>query len=189
MAMTLLKGGPKNGEIIQTSRNEYGFSYVTEIWKKNKNTNSQRLQSVKEIFYESTHTTEKHPAKKKGNVKVFKFCSRRPAWATPWKSPTPRQKNDMCCSYNTIATEALRAKILANEKRIFYKAYAVRRGKLVAPIQDVVVNVGSDGTIISNRVGVSLTTTEKEEKEIRERERGAEAGAGIWAKSRGDQSD
>lgn len=81
MAMTLLKGGPKDGEIVQTSRNEFGFALVTETWKRNKKTGAQKLVGYDSVYYEAAYERAKHPAKKIGTVKVFKFCPKKPKWA------------------------------------------------------------------------------------------------------------
>jgi len=79
---TLLKGGPLDGRVIQTERNEYGFSQVEEV----RNKDDDSLVSRVEVFYQSTYKREPHPAMKRGKIRVFTFCEERPKWARDAKA-------------------------------------------------------------------------------------------------------
>ena len=66
---TLLRGGPYDGEITDTSRETFAIGYVTEI--EDKATGKVTQQS--EVKYVNTSQHEHHPCKKKGRVRVFEY--------------------------------------------------------------------------------------------------------------------
>ncbi len=67
---TLLVGGPEDGKIIDTRRNDFGVAFVTDVF--NKNTGA--LQSRTEHYYSPSYEPGiKHPCKKRGTVRVWRY--------------------------------------------------------------------------------------------------------------------
>jgi len=89
--LTLLRGGPRDGEVTQTSREQFGLAFCEAILKKSRN-GKEKLLRVKEIHYRNSYEYIKHPAKKKGTIRVFDFCKTPPPWAK--KPKTAKEIND-----------------------------------------------------------------------------------------------
>lgn len=72
---TLLQGGPKDGQVIDTQRNDFAIGYITEIT----DTKSGKVTSCIEHKYKNSYEPIHHPCKKKGTVRVFKYVGELPA--------------------------------------------------------------------------------------------------------------
>lgn len=67
---TLLRGGPHDGEIVETRRNDFGMSFVEEVFKRG--AGDKPIRAVEEKYANAyEHVT--HPCKKKGKVRVFQY--------------------------------------------------------------------------------------------------------------------
>lgn len=69
---TVLRGGPFDGRIVETTRSQFGFSEVREVYKKVPGGPDQ-LESFQEIYYGCAYRYEKHPCKKKGTTRVYEY--------------------------------------------------------------------------------------------------------------------
>lgn len=68
---TLLVGGTLDGTIIDTRRNQFGFSQDKEIYDKEGNL----VRCESSSMYLDTHSPVRHPCKKIGTVRVFKLSA------------------------------------------------------------------------------------------------------------------
>lgn len=66
---TLLVGGPRDGQIEDLARNVFGVSDVTVTTNKRTGTSVKSETNI----YRSTSESVKHPCKKRGNVRVFRY--------------------------------------------------------------------------------------------------------------------
>lgn len=92
MAMTLLRGGPNDGDIVQTSRGQFGLGFVVEKWKKLKS-GAEKFLGAEEAYYEWTSERVKHTAKKKGTVRVYVFKHKKPVINPIFKTKRPTIKS------------------------------------------------------------------------------------------------
>lgn len=69
---TLLRGGPLDGKVVETSRTQFGYGEATEVSRRD--TGREVVISVDQVYYEGHHLPdETHPCKKRGKVRVFKY--------------------------------------------------------------------------------------------------------------------
>lgn len=70
---TVLVGGPKDGTIIDTDGNTFGCGYVESVYK-TCGTSDVFLHAFEERYKHDDYI--KHPCKKKGLTRVFKYQGR-----------------------------------------------------------------------------------------------------------------
>ena len=71
---TLLQGGPKDGQVIETKRYNFGIGYISETRQHGE------LISSESHYYKDAHEPIKHPCKKRGKVRVFEYCGDKCPW-------------------------------------------------------------------------------------------------------------
>lgn len=69
---TLLTGGPLDGKIINTRKNQFAYLEVMEVTKDDKVVEKQELG-----WYWNRFKQVHHPCKKRGCVRVFEFHAKR----------------------------------------------------------------------------------------------------------------
>ena len=68
---TLLRGGPLDGQIVETKRNQFGYGERKEI----RRVGTEELLRVEDVYYANAYQEVRHPCKKRGTVRVYKFQS------------------------------------------------------------------------------------------------------------------